>query len=67
MKILKTTKIYNNRIYLPLEVREKLKVSNGDKIIFGINYDQEIVLFTNKEEKKHSRFEVSTKDSPHKT
>ena len=66
MKILKTTKIYNNRIYLPLEVREKLNVSNGDKIIFGINYEQEIVLFTNKEEKKH-RFNVSTKDSPHKT
>lgn len=66
MKIIKTAKIYDNRIYLPLEVREQLEVSNGDKIIFGIDNDK-IILFTNKEEEKiHSRFNVSTRDSPSK-
>ena len=62
MKILKTTKIYDNRIYLPEEIRKELKIpkkSNGEIIIFGLNDNQEIVLFKNKEEKKHdSRFEV---------
>lgn len=64
MNIIKTTKVYNNRIYLPLEVREKLEISNGDKIIFGIENDQ-IILFTNKEEKKHDRFNVRTSNLTH--
>lgn len=69
MKILKTTKIYDNRIYLPIEIREilgipeKTKESNGEIIIFGLNDNQEIVIFKNKEEKKHdSRFKVKTSD-----
>ncbi len=62
MKIIKTTKLYDNRIYLPLEIREILEVSNGETIIFGLNYNNEIVLFKNKEEKKSSRFIVRTSD-----
>ncbi len=65
MKILKTTKIYDNRIYLPQIIRDKLAIpeeSNGEIIIFGLNYNNEIVLFKNKEEKKSSRFIVSTSD-----
>jgi len=61
MKIIKTTKIYDNRIYLPLEIRKKLEVSNGDIIIFGID-NNKIILFTNKEEKKSDRFIVNTSD-----
>ena len=63
MKILKTTKIYDNRIYLPMEIRDKLGLkeeANGEIIIFGLNDSQEIVLFKNKEEKKHDRFKVKT-------
>jgi len=60
MKIIKTTKIYDNRIYLPLEIRKKLEVSNGDIIIFGID-NNKIILFTNKEEKT-DRFIVKTSD-----
>ena len=59
MKILKTTKLYNNRIYLPNEIREILgDVSNGEVIIFGLNDNQEIVLFKNK--KHDNRFNVKT-------
>ena len=61
MKILKTTKIYNNRIYLPNEIREQLNAKDGDIIIFGLDEHQNIVIFKNKEEKKHdSRFKVKT-------
>ena len=60
MKILKTTKLYNNRIYLPNEIRDILDISNGETIIFGLNDNQEIILFNNKEEKKHDRFKVKT-------
>jgi len=60
MKILKITKMYDNRIYLPLEIRELLKISNGEKIIFGYNEKQEIILFKNKEDKKYDRFNVQT-------
>jgi len=65
MKILKTTKIYDNRIYLPQIIRDKLKIpeeSNGEIIIFGLNIHNEIILFKNKEEKKSDRFIVSTSD-----
>jgi len=60
MNILKTTKVYNQRIYLPKEIREILKVENGDKVIFGINNNNEIILFKNKEEKNTGRFKVKT-------
>ena len=61
MKILKTTKIYDNRIYLAKEILELLKAKNGDTLIFGLNYEKEVVIFVNKEEKeKKSRFNVST-------
>jgi len=60
MKILKTTKLYDNRIYLPIEIREKLNISNGEIIIFGINENQDIVIFKNKEDKKIDRFSVNT-------
>ncbi|KKM89499.1 hypothetical protein LCGC14_1248130 [marine sediment metagenome] len=59
MKILKTTKLYDNRIYLPIEVRDILKISNGEIIIFGINENGEIVIFKNKKDKKIDRFNVS--------
>ena len=63
MNILKTTKVYNQRIYLPKEIREILKVENGDKVIFGINNNNEIILFKNKEEKNTTdRFKVKTSD-----
>ena len=62
MKILKTTKIYDNRIYLPNEIRKILEVKNGEIIIFGLNNNNEIVLFKNKEEKKSDRFIVNTSD-----
>ena len=52
--------MYDNRIYLPLEIRELLKISNGEKIIFGYNEKQEIILFKNKEDKKYDRFNVQT-------
>jgi len=63
MKILKTTKLYDNRIYLPAEIRDKLKISNGEIIIFGINENQEIVIFKNKEDKKIDRFNVNVSNS----
>jgi len=59
MKILKTTKLYNQRLYLPTEIREMLKISNGETIIFGLNENQEIVIFKNKEDKKTDRFNVN--------
>jgi len=67
MNILKTTKIYNNRIYLPKEIlkklgiSEKVKESNGEIIIFGLNEHEDVVIFKNKEEKK-SRFNISTSE-----
>jgi len=60
MKIIKTTKIYNNRIYLAKEILELLKAKNGDTLIFGLNYEKEVVIFVNKDEKKNTRFNVST-------
>ena len=63
MKILKTTKLYDNRIYLPIEIREKLNISNGEIIIFGINENQDIVIFKNKEDKKIDRFNVNVSNS----
>ncbi len=63
MKIIKTTKLYDNRIYLPTEIRDMLKISNGEIIIFGINENQEIVIFKNKEDKKTDRFNVSVSSS----
>ena len=61
MKILKTTKIYDNRIYLPQIIRDKLEISeesNGEIIIFGLNENQDVIIFKNREEKK--RFTVNT-------
>ena len=63
MKIIKTTKLYNNRIYLPIEIRDMLEISNGEIIIFGINENQEIVIFKNKEDKKIDRFNVNVSSS----
>ena len=60
MNILKTTKIYNNRLYLPNEIREKLEAKNGDIIIFGLDEHEHIVIFKNKEEKKSTRFNIAT-------
>ena len=60
MKILKTTKIYNNRIYIPKEILEHLKVENGDRIIFGLDEHEHIVIFKNEEEKKSTRFNIAT-------
>ncbi len=60
MKIIKTTKIYDNRIYLPIEIREQLKAKNGDTLIFGINYEKEVVIFMNKDEKKTTRFNIAS-------
>ena len=59
MRILKTTKIYDNRIYLPSEIRNMLEIENGETIIFGLNENQELVIFKNKEDKKTDRFNVS--------
>jgi bifunctional DNA-binding transcriptional regulator/antitoxin component of YhaV-PrlF toxin-antitoxin module len=58
MKIIKTTKIYDNRIYLPKEILELLKAKNGDTLIFGLNYEKEVVIFVNKDEKKSARFNI---------
>lgn len=61
IEILKTTKIYNNRIYLPNEIRKKLEAENGDIIIFALNDREELIIFKNKkEEKKPNRFTIST-------
>ena len=60
MKIIKTTKLYNNRLYLPNEIREKLEAKNGDIIIFGLDEHEHIVIFKNKEEKKSTRFNIAT-------
>ena len=59
MKIIKTTKLYNNRLYLADEIRELLKAKNGDTIIFGLDEHGNIIIFKNKEEKK-SRFNIAT-------
>ena len=60
MKIIKTTKLYNNRLYLPNEIRELLKTKNGDIIIFGLDEHGNIIIFKNKEEKKTTRFNIAT-------
>jgi AbrB family looped-hinge helix DNA binding protein len=52
MNIIATTKIYNGRVYLPKEVRKKLKLKDGDRIIVSINTQNQIVLDKNREEKK---------------
>ena len=60
MKIIKTTKIYDNRIYLAKEILKLLKAKNGDILIFGLNNEKEVVIFINKDEKKTTRFNIAS-------
>jgi bifunctional DNA-binding transcriptional regulator/antitoxin component of YhaV-PrlF toxin-antitoxin module len=62
MQILKTTKIYNSRLYLPKEILELLKAKDGDVIIFGLDEHHNITIFKNEEEKKSTRFNIISTD-----
>lgn len=63
MKILSTTKVYSQRIYIPKEVRQKFSIKDGDTLIWGIE-ENRIILFTQESEEKKTRFKVNPfKDS----
>ena len=52
MKIIKTTRIRNGKIYLPKEVRQEFELKEGDKVIFLVNEKHELILSKNREETK---------------
>ncbi len=52
MKIIKTTRIRNGKIYLPKEVRQEFELKEGDKVIFLVNEKHELILSKNREEAK---------------
>lgn len=51
--MLKTTTIYNNKTTIPKVIRERLKVKNGDGIIWEING---LTIIVKKNEEKKSVF-----------
>jgi AbrB family looped-hinge helix DNA binding protein len=56
--IITTTKVYQERVYIPKEIREKFDIENGDTIIWEI-HDGELVLRTQREKKDtKKRFKV---------
>jgi bifunctional DNA-binding transcriptional regulator/antitoxin component of YhaV-PrlF toxin-antitoxin module len=64
IKLIKITEIYNDRIYCPKEIRKLMNLKNRDKIIFGQNDKQQIILLKNEEitETETKRFKVYESD-----
>lgn len=58
MNIIKTTKVYQNKVWIPAEIRERLGITDGDKIIWKQNDFGEIVIEKNKKKRKRKRFRV---------
>jgi AbrB family looped-hinge helix DNA binding protein len=56
--IITTTKVYQERVYIPKEIREKFDIKNGDTIIWEI-HNNELVLRTQRKKKEtKKRFKV---------
>lgn len=44
VEVIQTTRLYDNRIFVPKEIRDRFELDNGMKLLWGINKDGEIVI-----------------------
>jgi looped-hinge helix DNA binding domain, AbrB family len=56
MRVLGVAKVYNNKVWIPKIVRDKLNISDGDLVYFYENDNDEIVI----KKAKRVYFEVIT-------
>lgn len=58
--IIQTSKVYNDRIYIPKEIRERFNIQNGDSLIWSIADGKLTLMTQDSKGEKTNRFKVST-------
>lgn len=56
--IIATTKVHQEKVYIPKEVRERFDIHNGDTLIWAVENGTLILRTQEKKKEKKDRFKV---------
>lgn len=56
-EIIGFSKVYNNNIHIPSEIIKKFKLKNGDKLVWALNDDKELIIIKANRINKESNYD----------